>query len=193
VAFIPRLIQVLALISLLNVSGEFTFAADAPAANGNATSAEDTLAISIAIPPGANGERAISYAKPKFQVQVTNKSDREQRIWRDSNSWGYYALSFELTEADGKVTRIQKVRQGFTKNAPVYFTLPPNESRMLEVNFADTNTWSPVPFPRPGGDSVTYTMRAIFEIGETEQSKKLNVWTGRIVSKPEKYTFYGGK
>jgi hypothetical protein len=193
VAFIPRLIHVLAFISLLDVGGEFTFAADASAANGNATTAEESLAISIAIPADADGERAIRYEKPMFQVQVTNKFDREQRIWRDSNSWGYYALSFELTEANGKVTRIEKKPQGFTRNVPSYWTLPPHERRMLEVDFAETTTWSPVPFPQRGGGPVTYTMRAIFEIGETEESKKFNVWTGRIVSKPEKYTFYGGK
>jgi hypothetical protein len=53
-----------------------------------------------------------------FYVLLSNVSKQPQTVWEDWNSWGYQAISFELTTADGKKHVLSKRQQDFTKNYP---------------------------------------------------------------------------
>lgn len=169
-----------------------------PSSASNPAAGNDVLVVSIAIPLSGLPEQRVIQYRPwdikgcNFHVVVTNKTDQPQRIFEDWNSWGYYALSFEVTDAAGKAWRIAKAPTSWTRNAPNYCTLPPHESLVIAVNFADTKVWSPNAFPRPKREPETYTMRAIFATAPTKESKGLSVWTGRAASKADQYTFYGG-
>jgi len=192
----PRLATLLAVLAVGMMGGQRSGASGDAEAQERPISGDKELTVSIAIPlSGAYSERAISYygKEPKFHVLVTNISDRPQRIWEDWNSWGYYMLSFEITAPNGKVWHIEKGPHAWKRNFPSWWTLPPHESQVLEVYFADSKTWSLTPFPRPLEDPETYTLRAIFEIGPSAEAKKNGVWTGRIMSPAEKYVFYSGK
>lgn len=78
-----------------------------------------------------------------FYVILTNVSGEAQAIFRTSNSWGYYALSFELQTAGGPTLTITKKPQAFTKNNPTTFVIPPSEQMVFPIKLDDE--WDAVP------------------------------------------------
>jgi hypothetical protein len=48
-----------------------------------------------------------------FYVVLSNVSKQPQTVWEDWNSWGYQAISFQLTTADGKKHVLSKVSVRF--------------------------------------------------------------------------------
>jgi hypothetical protein len=74
----------------------------------NAAAEDSPISVSLAI-PAHNGERRIEHIEYKgkdntahFPVIVTNTSDKQQRIWREWCSWGYFGLTFQFTDESGK-------------------------------------------------------------------------------------------
>ena len=130
----------------------------------------------------------IEYRDPHFHVIISNTSDKPQRIWREWCSWGYYGLSFEFTDATGKTWIAKKKPRDWTRNLPDFWTVGARESLVLDVHFADAKTWDG--FPQPQGASQPFTMRAVFEFKPDDKSRQHSVWTGRAVSKADKYVFY---
>jgi hypothetical protein len=156
-----------------------------------AAAAEPGLEVSIAVSKMDNGERVLRYSakdKPHFDVVVTNISNQPQRIWREWCSWGYFDLDFELTDQGGKTWKAKKKPANWTRNFPSYQILEPHDSLVIEVEFANPDTWEG--FPHLTGDSQTLKMRAFFEIHPDEETKKFSVWTGRVTSQFEDYTFH---
>jgi len=149
---------------------------------------QDALEVSIAIPIGSGEGRGLSYSRLQFPVVITNRSEKPVRIFQERFSWGYDALSFEVTDPDGKLWKIEKGISAWTMNGPGYWILPPHEHLVIEVNLSDTKTWKP--FPTVKDFPADITMRAVFETSPTKESKRLSVWTGRVVSKTEKYRLY---
>ena len=163
----------------------------------NAAAEDSPISVSLAI-PAHNGERRIEHIEYKgkdntahFPVIVTNTSDKQQRIWREWCSWGYFGLTFQFTDESGKKWIAEKKGQVWTMNAPDWWTLEPHESFVIDVNFADTNTW--VGFPSPTNGSQTVTMQAVLEFKPDDEARQHDVWTGRVVSKAEKVIFYHWK
>jgi len=163
----------------------------------DAMAGDSPIAVSVAVPAN-NGERRIEDIEYKgqcdtahFPVIVTNSSDKPQRIWREWCSWGYFGLTFEFTDESGKKWVAEKKGQIWTFNFPDWWTLEPHESLVIDVYFADTNTW--VGFPLPNNGSQTVTMQAVFEFKPDNEARQHGVWTGRVVSNAEKITFYRWK
>lgn len=159
----------------------------------NSLAEDSPIAVYITIPTD-NGERRIDNVEYIFQdnaahfdVIVTNTSDKPQRIWREWCSWGYYGLTFEFTDENGKKWFACKKGRGWTMNAPDRWTLEPHESMVIEVYFADSKIWQG--FPLPSNGSQTVTMQAILEFKPDDEAKQDDVWTGRVVSKAEKVIF----
>jgi hypothetical protein len=149
---------------------------------------ETNLEVSIAIPQQGD-QRVLDYSarNPHFHVLVTNTSDRPQRIYQEWCSWGYYALWFELSDAKGNTWTARKTETVWFKNWPAVWTIPAHECLVLDVQFADRNLWKG--FPEAGWPSQTFTMRAVFQIFPDHYSRPGAVWSGRIVSKADKYVF----
>ena len=150
--------------------------------------------ISIAVAVLAqNGERRIEYRDPTahFHVIVSNASDKPKRIWREWCSWGYYGLTFEFTDEQGKKWVAKKKPQVWTRNFPDWWTLAAHESLVIDVYFGDLETWQDFPLPENG--SQTVTMQAIFDFKPDDEARKDGIWTGRIASKADKFTFYHWK
>lgn len=192
----------------------FLVAASCGAAD-TATSASD-IAISVVIPRKEHGERTLSSPKgltlmhspsspgdhvgePRdtnahFYVVVSNTSNKPQRIWQEWCSWGYFGLTFELSDETGKKWVAKKNGGWWTMNFPSYWRLDPEDSVVIEVHFekALQPRWEGFPLPEDGEKTVT--MRAVFQFEPDEESKKADVWTGLVASKPQRVTFYpGGK
>ncbi len=159
------------------------------------------LAVSIAVPYAKNrlsafgqhsdtrDTRVLCRSWDKgFHVVVRNTSDKPQNVWQDSVSWGYYALSFEVLDESGKQWVARKILVPFFGNGPMFWTFKPDETLVIDVCFddhqeSDWQKWKGFPH------NQTVSMRAVFEAGENEFSKKYAVWTGRIISKWDRYFF----
>jgi hypothetical protein len=149
--------------------------------------------FSISVVPAWSGPsgRGISMATntlDTFYVILTNVSKEAQPVFRTSNSWGYYAVSFELQTVDGHVVAITKRPQGFTKNNPTTFVVPPDEHMVYAIRLDDE--WDAVP-PPPIADEtpIAVTIKATYEVKPTPESAQQNVWTGRLESPSYKFRF----
>jgi hypothetical protein len=58
------------------------------------------------------------YTSPNFYVVVTNTSESPVRLWREWCSWGYFNLSFVVTDERGKTTTVTKKPRGWDHNFP---------------------------------------------------------------------------
>ena len=154
-----------------------------------AIAAAPDIQVAIAIPQNRRGERAVQYSlREHFHVILTNSSDTPKRIWKEWCSWGYFALSFELTDEKGKIWTAKKKSRAWTRNYPDYCTVAPHESLVLDVDFMDADVWDGL--PRSSSISQNLKMRAIFEIEPDKESQQYSVWTGRATSKVDEYVFY---
>lgn len=133
--------------------------------------------VSIAIPE-SDGERSIPLdAAAHFHVILTNRSGTTQKVWKDSNSWGYSALRFEVTDDTGSTLVLSKKERSWRKNTPSFWVIPDGESLVYDV-FLAAGEWDGVPETR--GQPVTIS--AILEIPEDEKTRELGVWTGKAAS-----------
>ena len=150
-------------------------------------------ALSVRIVPTNFQEKAgrsITLWQPTqhFHVIITNTSGKPLLLWKEWCSWGYYTLSFEVMDENGKKTHVKKMPRPWTKNFPDSITILPGDHMVFEVSFAGA-TWQNAPLP-PKGKSHKIKMKAVFEIVEDEQSKKHGVWTGKVSSPEFPYTIY---
>lgn len=144
--------------------------------------ADPPLEVSIAVSEYHRG-RFFRYnnRNEPFHVVVRNVSDKPVRVWESWNSWGYDRLTFEVTDSAGKTTIAERAPCNFTRNFPSALTIEPGESYVLRVKFEDKTLWQG--FPRPTEGTAEVTIRAVFAIEESDESKEHNVWTGKVVSK----------
>jgi hypothetical protein len=133
------------------------------------------------------GQRTIFADRDKdhFHAVVENVSKKPQKIWSEQCSWGYDCLTFEITE-DNKKTIAKKKPVSFRSNIPVAVTLAPGEKIVLEV-YPRADTWKGFLLPERGSRKVS--MRAVFEIPDTDIAKMHQVWTGKATSAVQDYVF----
>jgi hypothetical protein len=136
------------------------------------------------------GERMIllSPATQDFHVVLTNVAKEPVRLWREWCSWGYFTLRFEMTEQNGKKVSITKQPIGWNKNYPDWTVIPPGEHMVFAVKF-DASTWQNVPLLEAENPQII-RLKAIFEIPEEVEAKERKIWTGRVASPEDTYTFY---
>ncbi len=123
-----------------------------------------------------------------FWVVVTNSSDKPVRLWREWCSWGWYSLSFRVTDSAGKVVEVKKGPRGWRKNYPDATVLQPGEHLVFEVAF-DEETWPSAPVPEQG-KFHDVRMKAVFAVPVDDESKKQEVWTGEVSSPEGVFTIY---
>ena len=156
--------------------------------NGNPKEVQKTapspLAVSMVPSWSTSSGRGISMAGNTlntFYVLLTNISTQSQAVFITSNSWGYYAVSFELRTSDGRVVAITKKPTGFTKNTPSVFVIPPNEQMVYPIKLDDE--WEAAsPLPIADEESADIGFKAIYEVKPTPESASQKVWTERIES-----------
>jgi hypothetical protein len=164
--------------------------------------ASETLQVKISIPyalgqygpvTGDNGPSLVyndTIAKNvHFYVLITNVSHNTQRIWEDWNSCGRWTLAFELTDEKGRKQIATRPGAVWTINVPTWWELAPGETHVFEVYFADPEQWNNFPMLSVG-ESKNYTIRAVYKISESPESKQYEVWTGNIESAPVRMLFH---
>ena len=114
-----------------------------------------------------------------FHVVLENRSKNLQKIWKDTNSWGYSVLYFELTDENGTKQIIRKRPRTWRKNAPNYWLINYGEYLIYDV-FLTSRDWN---FILPQGNKARRVkMQAVIEIPEDAQTRKFSVWSGLIKS-----------
>jgi hypothetical protein len=164
-----------------------------PGAGDGAAGGTPAPRVEVRIVPTKIGEkigRAIELWRPEqhFYVVVTNVSDEPVRLWREWCSWGYFNLSFVVTDGAGEEVRVTKRPRGWDKNFPDDSIVPPGGHAVFEVSF-DESVWQDAPLPE-AGKSRAVRMRAVYEVKEDDESVKHGVWTGSVSSPDETYTIY---
>jgi hypothetical protein len=123
-----------------------------------------------------------------FYVILTNISNEAHAAFEPWNSWGYYAVSFEVQTVDGHIVAITKKPQGFTMNTPNTFIVPPGESMVYPIRL--DNKWNADPrLPIADATPIAVTVKAIYEVKPTPESTEQKVWTGQVESRTYRFNF----
>jgi hypothetical protein len=162
-------------------------------ASSNQTVGQSPFLVSV-VPTRSLHEplgRSIAMAKKSpgfFYVVLTNVSKEPQAAFQSWNSWGYQAVSFEAQTADGHTVAIaKKPPQGFTRNFPSTFVIPPGEHMVYPISLGEE--WDAVPtLPIADATPIKISIKAVYEVEPTPEAAKQKVWTGRTESKS--YNFY---
>lgn len=140
----------------------------------------------------APGGRFISMADEKadvFHVVLTNVSKETQPVFETWNSWGYQAISFEITLPEGKQTVLSVLPQDFTRNFPSTFHILPGEHQIFPVRLdlkkertaMSKIKWEMNPEVSLGSETLV-RLKAIYQVVESPESKEQHVWAGRVES-----------
>jgi len=155
--------------------------------SGVALAGDSALSVSIAVAP-ERARLAYMNSTSHFHVLVRNNSPRPQKVWESWNSWGYYALSFELSPDKGKNWAVAKLKETvFTRNFPSFQTIIPNGGLVIDVYFGNDAIWEGFPLRR--GQENNVLLKAVFEVRDSVESKEYDVWTGRVESDAIDVTF----
>ncbi len=85
--------------------------------------ADSVWRLSI-VAPENDGVLAIQLSPIEhFHVVLENRSRTPRKFWKDSNSWGYSALSLEVTDRSGTKRVIQKRPRSWRKNFPGFWEI----------------------------------------------------------------------
>ncbi len=136
--------------------------------------------FSLSIVAGIGGITMAKNKPREFYVVITNVSGGPQSIWQYSNRWGYQAISFELTMADGKKFGLSKKQEGFTRNFPSTFVVEPGEHQVYPIKLDEW--WETHP-ALPKTDEMLITLKAVYEVSVTPEASQYKVWTGRLESR----------
>jgi hypothetical protein len=150
-----------------------------------------TLAVRI-VPTGYREKtgRVIELNRPSqhFYVVVTNVSDEPVRLWKEWCSWGYFNLTFQVTDEAGHPVEVRKQGRDWSKNFPDWEVIPPGGHQVREVTF-DPTIWEGWPLPEPNRHRAV-RLRATYDIRTDEASKEHGVWTGQVSSPEESYELW---
>lgn len=142
-------------------------------------SALDQPPFSLSIVPDRSGISMAKKEPDEFYVVLTNVSRVPQAVWESWNSWGYEAISFELTTTDGKKFVVSKRPGIFTVNFPSTFVVAPGEHQVYPIRLDDSWETHPV-LPKSG--EMPITVKAVYEAIPTPEATQRKVWTGRAES-----------
>jgi len=140
--------------------------------------------FSLSIVPGIGGITMAKNKPREFYVVITNVSGGPQSIWQYWNSWGYQAISFELTTADGKKFVLSKKQEEFTRNFPSTFVVEPGEHQVYPIKLDEW--WEAHP-ALPKTNEMPITLKAVYEVSVTPEASQYKVWTGRVESHDYKF------
>jgi hypothetical protein len=127
-------------------------------------------------------DRSITISKkeaPEFYVVLTNISQESQPVWEYWNSWGFQAISFELSTADGKKFVLTTKDRDFSYNFPSTFIVEPGEHQVFAIRFDDS--WAVEP-ALPKVNEMPVALKAIYSVSANPDTARFHVWTGRVDS-----------
>ncbi|MEL6652854.1 MAG: hypothetical protein AAFQ87_18795 [Bacteroidota bacterium] len=146
------------------------------------------LSLELVVPISApNGEREISIERYyQLHVLIKNVSPHPQRVWKDWNTWGYFNLQLEW-EAAGRTFPVRrKAPKVWDGDFPDYWTLNPGEVAILVVDLR-SGDWEG--FPDLYGESISASIKAVYENKQDVLAQEFNIWHGKLETKPLEVVF----
>jgi hypothetical protein len=135
--------------------------------------------LSLSIVPGLGGITMAKNKPDEFYVVITNVSGGPESVWQYWNSWGYQAISFELTTADGKKFVLSKKQEEFTRNFPSTFVVEPGEQQVYPIRLDEW--WETHP-ALPTTGEMPITLKAIYEVTRTPEAAHYKViWESPVL------------
>lgn len=133
---------------------------------------------------GRTGIRIVD-SESHFHVVLTNGSGQPIRLWEKWNSLGYYNLSFDLLDADGKlIGEMNKLPKAWGKNYPSFLVLKPNQHHVIDV-YLNPELWSVPIKPIPAKNrSKQCSLIVKYSVEETPAANKNEVSCGTLRSEP---------
>jgi hypothetical protein len=130
--------------------------------------------FALSVVPTASWQKgsAISMARDRpwtFYIVLTNISNEPKTVWEDGNSWGYYAISFEIRTSDGQKVVISKQPQIFGKNTPDTFLIKPDEHKVYQIRLNED--WATQPTIHKTNE-MPVTLRARYDISPTPEGAR---------------------
>jgi len=119
-----------------------------------------------------------------FYVVLTNTTDHDLMVWKEWCSWGYFNLSFEFTDKDGKGIHVQKTGREWEKNFPDPFVVGAGKHYVLAVTLK-AEDWE-------GTENLDgpMIMKAIYKNPKPNKSSEFieSAWAGQVESEPIQVT-----
>jgi len=119
----------------------------------------------------------------KIDVILRNISEKPQRIWKESNSWGYSVLYFEVVDEKSGKNYIRKKPKNWRKNFPEFLTIDAGQSLVYNISFMNEDWDIFSSFFK----LKNFNIQAILDIPEDSQAKQYGVWTGTAKSNVLKF------
>jgi hypothetical protein len=143
--------------------------------------------LSIAPTSSASDSRVITIASQKpdeFYVVLTNISNEPRPVWETWNSWGSRTISFEFTLGNNPPILVARGPEGFTRNFPATFLIPPGEHKVYPIRL--DKWWDVGSIPK--ATEMLVSVKAVYEVPVTPEAATYHVWTGRVESVNYKFT-----
>jgi len=154
--------------------------------------AQQNSAVALAIridPTGGmqpgSGRISLFDASRHFSVILTNVGKSPVRLWKDWCSWGYFNLSFEMTDQNGRRVIVSRKMKVWEKNFPAWTTVAAGDQMVIDVTF-DPAIWRNPP-ALEGAKERTISLRAIYESTAGKDANEHQIWTGKIASPENTY------
>jgi hypothetical protein len=180
---------VLAIILFLCLTG--CRAVPAPSnPNSNLTGSQTQktpFTLSIVPTSSSSDSRVITIASQKpdeFHVVLTNISNEPQSVWETWNSWGSQTISFEFKFGNNPPILVAKGPQGFTRNFPSTFLIPPGEHKVYPIRL--DKWWDVGAIPK--STEMPVSLKAVYQVPSTPEATTYHVWTGRVESGNYQFT-----
>ena len=120
-----------------------------------------------------------------FHVVVQNTSNETIRLWEEWNSWGYYNLTFEVFDVNGKLLGVaQKKPQNWTVNFPSFLELKPKQVHVIDVYFHSFDWDAPIKPILANQAKSKYSLVANYSIAACSDSAEHGVWNGVSKARP---------
>jgi hypothetical protein len=117
---------------------------------------------------------------PQMTVVIRNTSSASVRLWKDSCSFGYRTLSFEITDSAGKHFVATRVERTWEKDFPAWDTLAPGASMTTDVSVT-AKDWQGLPHLKPG-ERRPVRMHAVYHSAQGYEAQLNSVWVGSVAS-----------
>jgi hypothetical protein len=111
-------------------------------------------------------------------VVLTNRGTADLRVWRNGNTWGDEALSFDVSHG-GSTRRVEREPQVYTRNVPASVVLTPGDGFQISFDLLD-GTWRLDAIGRPLPPQVE--IAAVYEVPPSSEAVAHQVWTGLVSS-----------
>lgn len=118
--------------------------------------------------------------RPRGAVVLVNVGRTAAGVWQTGNQWGDAAVSFEVRH-EGRVERIVRCQQVYTRNVPSSFMLPAGSRHEWTFDLDDGGWQASAPFDQLLAAKAE--LAALYEVPPTVEAARHGVWVGCLRSR----------